>query len=398
MVTHRHSRTLSRVLLGGAIGVAGLFIGTVAAIPGSTPAFADTVVDGCTIVSSPTPTDFTDCPGADLSSANLSGDDLQYANLSGATFAYCVDITRDYGCTATNFENSDLSDADVSGAVFDVIDFSYQRPIPVYGAVADLTGATLAGADASGATISCLGIAGFFDLSGAANLTHVNFSNAVMVEDSLTGADLTGTNFTGANMTSDDFSGANLVDANFTGADVAGARFTGTVLIPSDQTGVANSRAGAVVSWPAPLGVTGLAPGACTPASGSTFAIGTTEVQCSVVDDQDDPGAFGTFTVDVGLPPPLELTTGSLPVATVGVLYSGQLSASGGYQPYSWKRLSGTLPRGLHLDKATGTISGTPSKSSTSSTFTVEVLDAKSSTRPRVRYTAQATISIAVSS
>jgi len=398
MITHRQSRTLSRALLGSAFGVASLFMGAVAGIASSTPAFADTVVDGCTIVSSPTPTDFTDCPGANLSSANLSGDDLQYADLSGAIFAYCVDITQDYGCAATNLENSDLSDADVSGAVFDVVQFVIQRGHPTNGAIADLTGATLTGADASGATISYLGIAGVFPLSGAADLTHVNFSNAIMISDSLNGADLTGTNFTGANMTSDDFSGANLVDANFTNAGVADADFTGTVLIPSDQTGVANSRAGAVVSWPAPSGVTGLAPGACTPAAGSTFAIGTTEVQCSVVDDQDDPGAFGTFTVDVGLPPPLELTTSSLPVATVGVLYSGQLSASGGYQPYSWKRLSGTLPRGLHLDKATGTISGTPSKSSTSSTFTVEVLDAKSSTRPRVRDTAQATISITVSS
>jgi uncharacterized protein YjbI with pentapeptide repeats len=389
MISHRQSRTLSRVLLGGAIGVASLFIGTVAGIPNSTPAFADTVVDGCTIVSSPTPTDFTDCPGANLSSANLSGDDLQYASLSGATFAYCTDTAQ---CSATDFENADLGDANVSGAVFDAFGEYERQP---YLAIADLMGATLTGADASSATLGFLGV-GSSSLSGT-NLTDANFSNAMMSPDSLVGQDLTDTNFTGANMNSDDFSGANLVDANFTTADVAFADFTGTVLIPSDQTVDATSQSGAVVSWPTPSGVTGLTPGGCTPASGSTFAIGTTDVTCSVVDDQDDPGASGTFTVDVVPQSPLEVTTSSLPVATVGVPYSGQLSATGGYPPYTWKRVSGSLPRGLHLDKTTGNISGTPSKSSTSSTFTVEVLDTKSSTKPRVRETAEATITITVS-
>ena len=48
----------------------------------SSPASADMVVDGCTIVSNPTPTDFTNCPGATLAGADLSGVNLSYANLA----------------------------------------------------------------------------------------------------------------------------------------------------------------------------------------------------------------------------------------------------------------------------------------------------------------------------
>src|SRR5438105_2472271 len=47
-------------------------------------AFADSVVDGCTIVSNPTATHFTSCPGANLAGANLSGLNLSYADLNRA--------------------------------------------------------------------------------------------------------------------------------------------------------------------------------------------------------------------------------------------------------------------------------------------------------------------------
>ena len=53
----------------------------------ATPASADTVINGCTIVSNPTSTNFTDCPGADLSGANLSGANLSFANLSNANLS-----------------------------------------------------------------------------------------------------------------------------------------------------------------------------------------------------------------------------------------------------------------------------------------------------------------------
>ncbi len=53
----------------------------------ATPAAADTVVDGCTIVSNPTSTNFTNCPGADLAGADLHSFNLSFANFAGADLA-----------------------------------------------------------------------------------------------------------------------------------------------------------------------------------------------------------------------------------------------------------------------------------------------------------------------
>ena len=55
-------------------------------------------------------------------------------------------------------------------------------------------------------------------------------------------------------------------------------------------------------------------------------------------------------------PPPLAVSTTSLPPATVGVSYSVTITASGGVGPYTW---SGTTAGGVTLS-ATGLLSGTP--------------------------------------
>jgi Putative Ig domain len=103
--------------------------------------------------------------------------------------------------------------------------------------------------------------------------------------------------------------------------------------------------------------------------------------------------SIGRITTD------LAITTSSLPNATIGAPYSQTLSATGGVPPYTWKLALGSakLPRGLKLYKSTGVISGTPTKRSTTSTFTVEVLDTKATTRPHTRDTATATFTITIS-
>jgi YVTN family beta-propeller protein len=73
----------------------------------------------------------------------------------------------------------------------------------------------------------------------------------------------------------------------------------------------------------------------------------------------------------------LVISTAGLPAATVGQKYSTVLVAVGGSRPYTWQLATGQLPVGLTLNKTTGAITGVPTKSSTSSTFTVEVSDAK---------------------
>jgi len=74
---------------------------------------------------------------------------------------------------------------------------------------------------------------------------------------------------------------------------------------------------------------------------------------------------------------PLAITTSSLPNGTAGTAYSATLNASGGTPPYTWTE-SGALPAGLTLS-STGTISGTPTTSGTSS-FVVQVTDSNSAT------------------
>jgi len=77
----------------------------------------------------------------------------------------------------------------------------------------------------------------------------------------------------------------------------------------------------------------------------------------------------------------LTITTTTLPDATIGTAYSHTLVATGGStSSYTWIVTSGTLPTGLTLGSASGTISGTPV--SACSTFTVTVYgDSTSSLR-----------------
>ncbi|HTX01211.1 MAG TPA: Ig domain-containing protein [Acidimicrobiales bacterium] len=75
-----------------------------------------------------------------------------------------------------------------------------------------------------------------------------------------------------------------------------------------------------------------------------------TAAWCVAADFSDDMVTFAN---------PLEITTTTLPPATVGTAYSATLTAGGGDGQYSWA-VSGTLPSGLSLDPATGVISGTP--------------------------------------
>jgi hypothetical protein len=92
----------------------------------------------------------------------------------------------------------------------------------------------------------------------------------------------------------------------------------------------------------------------------------------------------------------LNIATASLPDGTIGAPYLATLTATGGDPPYHWRMAPGspTLPKGLRLGTKSGSISGKPSKTSSSSTFTVEVQDTKSKTSPPVLNTATTTLTI----
>jgi hypothetical protein len=72
-------------------------------------------------------------------------------------------------------------------------------------------------------------------------------------------------------------------------------------------------------------------------------------------------------------PPPLKITTTSLPTATARHPYSATVHATGGNPPYRWLA---NLPRGLRINRTTGLISGTPRQAG-AITITVTVRDQK---------------------
>ena len=74
------------------------------------------------------------------------------------------------------------------------------------------------------------------------------------------------------------------------------------------------------------------------------------------------------------VPPPLSITTTSLPNSTVGQVYNKPVAATGGAPPLTWSITTGALPPVLSLDPSTGVISG-PATTAGTYSFTVRVAD-----------------------
>ncbi|MEI6208836.1 MAG: putative Ig domain-containing protein, partial [Desulfuromonadales bacterium] len=109
--------------------------------------------------------------------------------------------------------------------------------------------------------------------------------------------------------------------------------------------------------------------GTPTTAGNYTFAVGVT----------DKLGAYAEREFSIEVTIPFVVTSAPLPRGTIGTAYSSSLTASGGKTPYSYSVTSGSLPSGLTLTAATGSISGKPTTAGTY-TFTVQVADASSRT------------------
>ncbi len=76
----------------------------------------------------------------------------------------------------------------------------------------------------------------------------------------------------------------------------------------------------------------------------------------------------------------LAIDSTSLPGATLQIPYSASLRAAGDSGARTWSVIAGTLPSGLSLNPATGTISGTPTAAGNSN-FTVSVADSGTPTK-----------------
>ena len=112
-----------------------------------------------------------------------------------------------------------------------------------------------------------------------------------------------------------------------------------------------------------------------------------TGLQVRVVDADGRSALTSTFSISVA--PALSLSLVSPLTATLGTSFTAAATAAGGRAPYAYDLAAGSLPAGLTLDAANGTIAGTPSATGRVA-VTVRVADADGRTA-----TAGTTISVA---
>jgi hypothetical protein len=108
--------------------------------------------------------------------------------------------------------------------------------------------------------------------------------------------------------------------------------------------------------------------------SGTPTLGGTASFTASVSDSSNPAQTKSSSMTLVIAAQPLAIVASTLSSGTTGTAYSQTLQTSGGTPAYAWSITSGSLPAGLTLAAATGTISGTPTASGTSN-FTATVKD-----------------------
>jgi hypothetical protein len=159
-----------------------------------------------------------------------------------------------------------------------------------------------------------------------------------------------------------------------------------TLTLPYGTTGQNYNQTVAATGGAAPFNFTvsaGTLPGGVTlnPTSGLISGVPTTAGAYSFtvqVTDGSSQAATKAYTVNIY--DPLTISTTALDAGLVGLAYSRTIIATGGAAPRTFSLQSGTLPGGLTLDPATGTLAGSPLAAATSS-FTVRVTDNVGQTR-----------------
>lgn len=106
--------------------------------------------------------------------------------------------------------------------------------------------------------------------------------------------------------------------------------------------------------------------------SGTPTVAGSFPISVEVTDAN---GFASTITLELTIAIPALAIDGTPPAARVGTNFSFTPTVTGGTPDYSFAILSGSLPAGLTLDPATGTIAGTPTLATTTS-FTLVATDA----------------------
>jgi hypothetical protein len=127
---------------------------------------------------------------------------------------------------------------------------------------------------------------------------------------------------------------------------------------------------------------TGAISGTPTAAANASFTV--------QVADSSSPAQTAAASASLTVATGLHISGSTVPDAVSGAAYNTVLSASGGVNPVTWSIASGSLPAGLTLNAASGTISGTPSAVG-STTFTLKVMDSSS---PAQSGTSSSTINV----
>ncbi len=137
-------------------------------------------------------------------------------------------------------------------------------------------------------------------------------------------------------------------------------------------------------------------PGTFTATVTETDSAGTSTTQVFTGQTMsNDGGPSAVASQNFTVVPSLAITTSSVPPGTVGTKYSTTLQASGGNPPYKWSNIAGTLPTGLRLRRSTGVLIGKPTTTGTF-TFTVQVVDRETTTKPHTENTATAIFSLTI--
>ena len=164
--------------------------------------------------------------------------------------------------------------------------------------------------------------------------------------------------------------------------------------LPAGIAGTAYSQALTIAGGIAPYTVTqtgtlpsGLVFDAATRTfSGTPTRSGTFNISVTVTDSTGGTAATVTnaYTLTIAVPAlALTPTAGALPGGTGGVAYNQVFAASNGVAPYTYAVASGTLPAGLSLNPATGTLAGTPTVAG-SFGFSIRATDSTSGTAAQV--------------
>jgi hypothetical protein len=217
------------------------------------------------------------------------------------------------------------------------------------------TFALAAGTLPAGLTLSPTGV-----ISGTIPVSTLAADDAITVGVS----DSNGTTATSALTLS--VSPALIITPSDLGDTEAGADFSAVL------AGTGGSGAGytfAVIGGTLPSGLTLAANGTL---SGSVDAAAAAGYYSFTVTATDSQGAVGTVTCTLFVDAALTVPTPKLPVATVGVAYSQQVTATGGSGIYTFAVTAGTLPVGLTLS-TTGLLSGTIPATSPAGTYSFAI-------------------------